>query len=193
MKPRPTFETCRRATFLPLESSSSAAGGDDLPPPPFYYARIDKLPPLINDVGNLTALYNAFRTAQEAVAEAATGEVPDGVKVSNWFGTAPHTTPTHYDESHNCYVQVHGRKRFFLAPPSAAAHLRLYPTLHAYPRQSQVNPIQGTTVDVTGLDPATRCPPGETWCWDSVDLEPGDLLYLPPFWFHQVGLPSFLG
>ena len=51
--------------------------------------------------------------------------------MSLWIGRAGISAHTHYDSSHNMFAQIRGRKRFVLAPPSAArCGLGLYPSLH---------------------------------------------------------------
>jgi hypothetical protein len=39
-------------------------------------------------------------------------------------------TPTHYDISHNFFVQLQGRKKVLLFPPQSWQHLYLHPLLH---------------------------------------------------------------
>lgn len=106
---------------------------------------------------------------------------PSRHDVNLWMGTAGVTAQTHYDCSHNLYVQVHGTKSFILSPPSEHAKLHLFPELHPSRRQSQVDflaePDRLRSVfanfdhNITGYQ---------------ADLSPGDVLYIPPFWFHRV-------
>lgn len=85
-----------------------------------------------------------------------------------WIGKSS-ITHIHYDASHNTFVQIYGKKKFLLYEPKYWVDLNLFSSLHPCHRQSQSeSPILGST------------PPFE------VDLEPGDILYLPPFWFHHV-------
>ena len=58
--------------------------------------------------------------------------------VNVWMGCKGVTTHTHYDMSHNLYVQLFGRKRFILFPPGAASALYLFPKSHPSHRSSQV-------------------------------------------------------
>jgi hypothetical protein len=86
-------------------------------------------------------------------------------QVNYWFGGSNVTAYNHYDTSHNLHLVIRGKKRFLLYPPSDHNHLHLYPCLHSLYRQTQV----------TGVEP-----------YAVVDVLPGQVLYLPPYWFHTV-------
>ena len=45
-----------------------------------------------------------------------------GAVAQLWMGGNGATSQAHYDQQHNIYIQLYGRKRFLLSPPSAAAH-----------------------------------------------------------------------
>jgi hypothetical protein len=103
-------------------------------------------------------------------------------QVAFWFGFASKDQGTvchlHYDNAHNLFSQIVGRKKFLLYPPSN--YLSFYPPLgeaSAYPSFSKVNPSEPDH---------ERFP---KFPWQSkieVILEPGDMLYLPPYWWHYV-------
>lgn len=78
---------------------------------------------------------------------------------------------THYDVMHNLYLQVVGRKRVVLWPPSAALNLYLEGD------KSQV-------VDIDTFDP-DRFPLFPKARRLEVTLEPGDILFIPALWFHH--------
>jgi hypothetical protein len=92
---------------------------------------------------------------------------------SLWFGPAGTVTPLHHDTANVLFGQVYGRKRFLLVPPSEtlmthAMHHGVYsaidpehPDLEAFPDFARVSVRQ-------------------------VDLAPGDALFLPVGWWHQV-------
>lgn len=122
--------------------------------------------------------------------------------MSLWIGRAGVTASAHYDSSHNLFVQIKGRKRFTLAPPETArCGLGLYPALHPFYRQVQrdiLDPQWSEAVFVPTPDAssAAAAPVDGSSCGCNVtlfevDLNPGDVLYMPPHWFHRVtSLPS---
>jgi len=61
--------------------------------------------------------------------------------------------------------------------PSDYRHLYIYPSTHVHYQQSQV--------DINTLD-TTRFPSLQYVSALEVNLEPGDMLYIPPYWFHHV-------
>ncbi|MDJ0630680.1 MAG: cupin-like domain-containing protein [Rhodobacter sp.] len=73
-----------------------------------------------------------------------------------WIGTRGVYTPTHSDDEDNLLIQIHGRKRVLIWPPST--------------RDGKGPPI-GAEQDYPHL---------------SVCLGAGDLLYLPKDWAHEV-------
>ncbi len=96
-------------------------------------------------------------------------------QVNFWFGMKNVTAYTHYDTSHNLHSISYGKKRFILFPPEAYSDLKLYPCLHQFYRQIQmpVNEVleSSTIQKLNGID---------------ITLYPGDVLYIPPYWFHCV-------
>ena len=96
-----------------------------------------------------------------------------------WIGGGGIISHTHYDMSHNMYVQISGRKRFLLSSPEDFSKMYLHPRGHPGNFKSQVN----WEDEIPG---SKRFPK-----WKDVDahvaiLERYDVLYLPPFWFHHV-------
>ena len=103
---------------------------------------------------------------------------PRRSSVNVWMGQPHVIAHCHYDDYHNFYAQLHGTKKFTLFSPENWPGLYPYPFLHPSHTQAQVNlsnirdidsfPLAG---EVKGLE---------------VILRPGDLLYMPPLWFHLV-------
>ena len=93
---------------------------------------------------------------------------------SVWVGSPGVTANTHYDTSYNLHVQVSGRKQWVLYPPRATKLLAPFPWLHVHYRQA------GKTVEE--LDAIRELELIEM----RVTLKPGDVLYVPPFWWHRV-------
>ena len=84
----------------------------------------------------------------------------------------------HFDRIHNIYVQIRGRKRFILFPPSN--YLSFYPPLEnksGIGHNSKVNP------DLLQFELFPKFPWQERM---EVILQPGEILYIPPFWWHHV-------
>jgi hypothetical protein len=93
------------------------------------------------------------------------------------------TSPLHYDQLHNLFLQLAGAKRFTLFPPAAAPYLLPHPVGHPLDRRSQLD----LRCDAGWIDRAARgAGLGTVAGRRTVLLQPGDLLYLPPFWWHEV-------
>lgn len=105
----------------------------------------------------------------------ATPECPDPtermhVTTKLWFNTPNTSFHAHCDGMDNVFVQIYGRKTFYLWPPAAHAIMHPYPDAHSLERRSQLHrPLTDASV-----------PPLV------VELWPGDLLYLPKYWWHHV-------
>ena len=56
-----------------------------------------------------------------------------------WLSPTGSVTPTHYDVSHNFFIQLRGKKRVLLYPPEAWQQLYLYPVLHPGALATQVD------------------------------------------------------
>jgi peptidyl-lysine (3S)-dioxygenase / protease len=93
-----------------------------------------------------------------------------------WIGAAGQKSTIHNDDYHGFNAQILGRKTFLLFSPEQYPALytqmltehcwispvdALNPDYERYPRFKEARALQGT-------------------------LEEGDMLYLPPFWWHQV-------
>ena len=102
---------------------------------------------------------------------------PELASVNVWMGQAGVIAHCHYDGYHNFYTQLYGKKRFTLFRPSQWSRLYPYPFLHPSHAQCQVNL---SDPDLSRFPLVTRANAVE------VVLEPGDVLYMPPLWFHHV-------
>jgi hypothetical protein len=98
-----------------------------------------------------------------------------GIQANLWIGRAGITTHTHYDAMYNFFYQIQGKKQFTLLPPSSS--LYLYPCLHPHYGHSQVD-IKAPDIGKFPLFNRT----GEI----ITVVNPGELLLVPPFWFHHV-------
>jgi hypothetical protein len=94
-----------------------------------------------------------------------------------WFGAAGNVTPVHYDGVNNLYGQIFGRKRFTLFDPADTDAL--------YPRPRASATSHMGSVDIENVD-AARFPLYREARPICCDLAPGDLLFLPAFFWHHV-------
>ena len=97
-----------------------------------------------------------------------------------WLGNAI-TTPTHLDEWFNLGCVVGGRRRFMLFPPEQIANLYIGPLDYA-PTGAPMSLVQLHAPDFARF-PRFRTALAAA---RSAELEPGDALFIPPLWWHNV-------
>lgn len=98
-----------------------------------------------------------------------------------WIGPARTVTPLHCDYDDNIFAQVWGEKRIFLAPPHHDDFL--------YVRQA--NPMLfGSPFDPEAPD-YERFPLARRAALVEVIMAPGEMLYVPAGWYHQVRALTF--
>ena len=102
---------------------------------------------------------------------------PQSTSINVWIGQPRVIAHCHYDGYHNMYVQLFGKKKFTLFRPSQWSFIYPYPFLHPSHAQSQVN------LSDTDLD---RFPQVQKAHAVEAVIGPGDVLYIPPLWFHYV-------
>ena len=94
-----------------------------------------------------------------------------------WMSAAGTMSPLHRDFPDNLYAQVVGRKRFTMLPRSDAWRVYRFSLRSKLP---QISPVDAERPDLArfprfrGARPAT------------FELLPGELLYIPSAWWHQV-------
>jgi hypothetical protein len=99
-----------------------------------------------------------------------------------WYGFTSQefssTSHLHFDSIHNIFAQIRGRKRILLFPPSN--YLSFYP-----PLESSSGAANNSKVDPKLFN--LELFPNFPW-EDKIEfvLEPGEILYIPPFWWHHV-------
>lgn len=93
-----------------------------------------------------------------------------------WIGPGGTNSKFHYDEDENLFWQLYGTKRFILAPPAATSCL--YPTNVSW--GDGYSPIDPKAPDLVAFPRFA-----EVTCREII-LRPGDLLYVPPRWWHDV-------
>lgn len=97
-----------------------------------------------------------------------------------WVGNRV-TTPAHFDAMHNIAVAICGRRRFTLFPPDQVANLYIGP-LDFAPTGAAITTARPDAPDFARF-PRLRAALAQA---SHAVLEPGDALYLPPLWWHQV-------
>ena len=177
------------AIMLPPEAGSrigynSAMSG-------FNFLR-NQLP--VSAIGEQVVRYSAFARAPAVAALAARiDQCLPGFVAENpltlldstvhprlWLGNAI-TTPAHVDETHNIACVVSGRRRFTLFPPEQIANLYVGP-VDFTPTGAPIALPSLTEPDFERF-PRLREALGQALV---AELEPGDALYIPALWWHQV-------
>lgn len=140
---------------------------------------------LVRDGGNdayITAYNSAANAAAFAPLAADLGHVDAYLSDAPgmlWIGGEGAFTPLHFDLTNNMLAQVTGTKRVVLVPPSQTH--RLAHRTHVFS-------------DVQDLDDPARLaafPAARDVLRYEVQLTPGDLLFIPIGWWHQVRSDSF--
>ncbi|MEK6276725.1 MAG: cupin-like domain-containing protein [Actinomycetota bacterium] len=100
------------------------------------------------------------------------------------LGSRDNATALHYDNGGEAkvVVQVRGRKRIILFPPQAAPALRP----HTHFRRPEIPGRAGSHAMVDIHAPADASASADAPAGWVAELEPGDVAYWPPFWFHDV-------
>lgn len=99
---------------------------------------------------------------------------------SLWVGNRS-TTATHWDLPQNLACVIAGRRRFVLFPTTQVANLYVGPLDFTLAGQ----PISLVDVDAPDLERFPRF--AEAWAEAEVaELNPGDAVYVPSLWFHNV-------
>lgn len=106
--------------------------------------------------------------------------LPAKVEPRIWIGNAA-VTRAHYDLNHNIACVVAGRRRFLLFPPEQLVNL--YPG--PFDRTIGGVPVSMVDADNPDLNAYPRFAEAQKVML-TADLEPGDALYIPYGWWHQV-------
>lgn len=103
-----------------------------------------------------------------------------GVVPNFWLGNAL-TVPVHHDHPYNLACVVAGRRRFTLFAPDQVGNLYIGPLEHT-PSGAPISVVHPNPPDFERY-PRYRDALASARV---ADLEPGDALYIPPLWYHQV-------
>lgn len=99
-------------------------------------------------------------------------------------GMEGNVTPVHYDEQQNFFSQLVGYKRCILFAPEHYERLYPYPVYHPHDRQSQVDFDDPDLEKFPGLKHLQGM---------EAVVGPGDVLYIPMYWWHQIESLPHLG
>ncbi|SNX86859.1 uncharacterized protein MEPE_05568 [Melanopsichium pennsylvanicum] len=128
---------------------------------------------------------------------------PDGVSTNLWIGPAGTVSPPHYDPYYNCFVQAVGYKEVWVAPPhfcpsntfidsgEASTNHELNTSLSteessARLQDSITGNLMTNTARVDVFDPVELIPDRVRAAAARAILQRGDLLYMPPGWWHSL-------
>lgn len=156
----------------------------------------------------------AFKSVVDAIdlLDVVDEELFDRVTVLTWLGTPKASASPHYDSVNNIYIQLYGMKTFNLLPPRSiiSNDLMVYGRNHPYACQSRLShlycsetcewfqrdfrtvswPYPGAQHDLSSNLSVSK--PSEDTLHQRnssvirITLRPGDILYIPAFWYHEV-------
>ena len=147
-----------------------------------FRAYMDRITHTPGNDAYVTAYNSAANRAAFAPLMADTRPITDYLTPGGgmlWIGPAGTFTPLHFDLTNNLLAQVVGRKHVLLVPATQSRFL--YNSRHVF---SEVHDLE---------DPARleRYPLARQATPYAVTLEPGELLYIPIGWWHQVRALDF--
>ncbi|EDO49037.1 predicted protein [Nematostella vectensis] len=94
-----------------------------------------------------------------------------------WVGTAGNITPLHYDRNHGLLMQIRGQKKIILFSTEDTNFLYPFP---GYSEKSHISKVNLRDVNVNVFPKFVETQP---YC---CLINKGDMLYIPPFWWHDV-------
>ena len=95
-----------------------------------------------------------------------------------WLSSPGHVTPTHFDGGDALFVQLRGQKRFVMFAPESFEALYPFGVDHPQARYSRM-------LDLTAPD-FQRYPKARGLKGYEAVLEPGSMLFVPQYWWHNV-------
>uniref|UniRef100_A0A7S4LKH8 JmjC domain-containing protein n=1 Tax=Eutreptiella gymnastica TaxID=73025 RepID=A0A7S4LKH8_9EUGL len=129
-------------------------------------------PPLVADLQAVKATLEPIASDQPFFGGFANAKL--------WMGQRGIVMPMHYDSTDNLYVMAWGRKRAIIGPPGQLDALYRYPNAHPLVGSSQVNLSSADLEKYPNFQHAQL---------QEVIVGPGDILYLPAWWWHQFEQP----
>lgn len=103
-------------------------------------------------------------------------QLNEEVDVKSWFGPKGTISPMHFDPKNNLFCQIIGEKKIILASPEHSAFL--------YPHENFL--LSNTSqIDCENLD-LDQFPDVKNCVFYELILGAGEMLYIPPKWWHYV-------
>lgn len=109
--------------------------------------------------------------------------------VNLWIGGGGTTSRLHNDNYDNIYVQLRGTKRIWLIPPAEVdATQERFLEAATYRLENDELILKRDEPRSTVLFPTCdpRCPDFKPTTMFMVDLNPGQVLFMPALWYHQI-------
>ena len=94
-----------------------------------------------------------------------------------WISSAGMITHGHFDQDYNIFIQLVGKKRFTLWSPDQHSLLYMYPRVHPLWHKSRINFRQPDLYQFPYFSMSRGL---------QVIVNPGDILYIPPYTWHYV-------
>jgi len=98
-------------------------------------------------------------------------------EVTAWIGPSGTISGFHSDTANNMYAQIKGKKIFIICSTEFNNNM--------YPSDKHIYEATASQVDINNFD-AEKFPKFKDIDFKIVNLEPGDVLYLPQKWWHYV-------
>ena len=99
-----------------------------------------------------------------------------------WVGTSGNITPLHYDRNHGLLAQILGDKSVILFSHEQTSSLYPFPSYSPKSHLSRIN-FRNMKDEAELLDSFPKFSRAQPCC---CVISPGDILYTPPFWWHDV-------
>lgn len=111
-----------------------------------------------------------------------------------WFGRGGSKSVVHYDDQDNINCMFSGKKRFIMMHPSYKKKFEAHPNTKknkfGWVDTDLDETIPGYGAFMGGIDvdrmDLIKYPGWKKVAWSYADLEPGDCIYIPYQWYHQV-------
>ncbi|GAB2717418.1 hypothetical protein GCM10027089_46920 [Nocardia thraciensis] len=180
-QPKQLLEKYRTEKVAALVSSNSVFTQETAPTEVLQYAEV--MDSIFGDAKDGKKYYSRAAADPRPLAAQLPHRVgrrtQSSVASSVWVGQAGNLTPLHNDPWHGLLIQLYGRKRVRLFDPDEYRNV--------YGRVPRRASDMYTELPAEDFDPSLDDYPRlrNASSYDVV-LEPGDILYIPMFWWHQV-------